>query len=217
MAQAIPRRRTDRRPFGEREVTPDLIGQLVTAAGREGVALSDTKLEDMPMLAIATAMAQSGETSDPEYRNELRRWTNRPMWSNDGVPQSTGVAHAPRRVPVRDFVEPPNEGITIEPGGDRGAHYLILHGEHDGDDAWLRAGQAASAVLLTATSLGLAVAPISDVIEVDHPRELVRGILRRRGYPYLVVRCGYSTDTTPIEPVPRRDPVEVVEKVERTM
>jgi hypothetical protein len=116
-----------------------------------------------------------------------------------------------RRVPVRDFVEPPNEGIAVEPGGDRGAHYLILHGEHDGEADWLRAGQAASAVLLTAVSLGLAVAPISDVIEVERPRDLLRGILRGQGHPYLVIRCGYATDPAPLDPVPRRDPHEAVE------
>jgi nitroreductase len=211
MADAISRRRTDRRPFSPRDVTADVIDQLVAAADREGVALYDTKLEHMPMLAIAVAMAQSREVADPEYRQELRRWTNRPMWSKDGVPPSTGVAHAPRRVPVRDFVEPPHEGIAVEPGGDLGAHYLILHGSADSDVDWLRAGQAASAVLLTAVSLGLATAPISDVIEVERPRELLRGILRGAGHPYLVIRCGYPTDTTPIDPVPRRGPGDAVD------
>jgi hypothetical protein len=113
----------------------------VAAARREGAALDDTKPENMPMLAIAVAMAQSRETADPEYVNELRRWTNRPPWSNDGVPQSTGVIHVPRRVLVRDFVEPPNDGVAMQAGGDQGAHYLILHGEHDAVADWLRAGQ----------------------------------------------------------------------------
>jgi hypothetical protein len=64
---------------------------------------------------------------------------------------------------------------------------------------------------LTAVSLGLAVAPISDVIEVEHPRDLLRGILRGRGYPYLVIRCGYPTDSTALAPTPRRDRAEAVE------
>ncbi len=208
--RAVPVRRTDRRPFRTEAVPDGVIQQLAAAAEREGVRVHDTTLEQMPMLAVAVAYAQSREISNEAYRGELMRWTNRPAWSNDGVPPSTGVARAPRRVPVRDFVLSSDQGIEVPPGGDRGARYLIVNGSGEEPLDWLRAGEGASAVLLTAVSLGLAVAPISDVIEVEHPRGLLRGLLRTGGYPYLVIRCGYADDTTAIDPAPRRDAAEVV-------
>ena len=60
---------------------------------------------------------------------------------------------------------------------------------------WLRAGEALSAVLLTAVSRGLAVAPITDVLEVEHPRELVTAYCVPGGIPYALVRCGYRGAT----------------------
>jgi hypothetical protein len=207
---AITARRTDRRPFGDEPVADDRIRSLVAAARREGARLHDVRPNQMPMLAIAVASAQATEKSDPAFRSELLRWTNRPQWSLDGVPQSTGVAHVARRVPVRDFATPPNEGMMVEPGGDHGARYLIVYGPGDEPSDWLVAGEAVSAVLLTAVNLGLSVAPISDVIEVERPRSLIRGLLPKSGQPYLIVRCGQSVDGAPIAETPRRGATEAI-------
>jgi hypothetical protein len=111
---------------------------------------------------------------------------------------------------VRDFVTAPNEGMIVEPGGDHGARYLIVYGSGDEPRDWLAAGEAVSAVLLTAVSLGLGVAPISDVIEVERPRSLIRGLLPEPGQPYLIVRCGQSMDPTPIAETPRRGATEAI-------
>jgi nitroreductase len=208
--KAITARRTDRRPFGDDPVPAATVRRLVQAVQREGVRLHDVRVDQMPMLAVAVASAEAAETGDAAYRNELLRWINRPQWSNDGVPPGTGVAHVARRVPVRDFVVAPNTGMPVEPGGDRGARYLIVYGDGEAPLDWLRAGEGASALMLTAVSLGLGVAPISDVIEVERPRQLVRGLLPGAGRPYLVVRCGHPVDTTPIADAPRRAAAEVV-------
>jgi nitroreductase len=207
---AISARRTDRRPFGDEPVTAPIVDRLGQAVEREGVRLHDVRVDQMPMLAVAVASAEAVETSDPAYRTELLRWVNRPQWSNDGVPQDTGVAHVARRVPVRDFVVAPNTGMPVEPGGDRGSRYLIVYGDGEAPLDWLRAGEAVSALLLTAVSAGLGVAPISDVIEVERPRQLVRRLLPRPGQPYLIVRCGHPVDATPIADTPRRDATEAV-------
>jgi hypothetical protein len=210
LREAIPIRRTDRRPFADKPVPPELLELLVDAAAQEGVRLHRVRLGQMPMLAIAVAMAAADELSNPGYRLELLRWTNRPEWSGDGVPVETAVTKVPRRVPVRQFALDPKAGVPINPGGDRGAAYLILHGEGTEPGDWLRAGEALSAVLLTAVSRGLAVAPITDVLEVAHPRELVTGLLNPPSTPYVLVRCGYQTDPTPLAPSPRRDSSEVI-------
>ena len=65
-------------------------------------------------------------------------------------------------------------------------------------------------MLLTATSLGLATAPITDVIEVAHSRELVGGLVPAGRHPFAVIRCGWSASTEPLAEAPRRDPAEAI-------
>jgi nitroreductase len=210
MHAAIAQRRTDRRPFGDEPVTPETVTRLKAAAEAERVHLHRVRLDQMPMLAIAVATAGAQEMADSAYRNELIRWTNHPEWSNDGVPSGTAVQRVPRRVPVREFAVEPQQGMPITPGGDRGATYLILYGEGEQPRYWLRAGEALSAVLLTAVALGLSVAPISDVIEVEHPRQLVRGLLGGLGHPYIVIRCGWGRSGAGLAEAPRRDAADVI-------
>jgi hypothetical protein len=209
MRDAMMRRRTDRRPFGDRRVPADALAALEAAAESEGARLHIVGLGQMPMLAIAVAQAAAAEMSEPDYRMELMRWTNRPQWSGDGVPPEATVERAPRRVPVRELALEPNSGQPVDTIGDRGAAYVVLFGDSDGAADWFAAGEAASNLLLTATTLGLATEPISDAIEVSHPRDLITGLLPG-GHPYLVVRCGWSEYPNPVPPVARRDPQEAI-------
>ena len=211
LREAIARRRTDRRPYADRAVPADVLAELTAAAEAEGVALHRVRYDQMPMLAIAVGVAGATEMAEPEYVSELIRWTNRPEWSHDGVPPATAVQKVPRRVPVREFAVSPQEGMPVAAGGDLGAAYLILHGPDAADPrSWLRAGQALSAVLLTAVSHGLAVAPITDVLEVAHPRELVQSLVGGTAEPYAVIRCGYPVDDTELPEAPRRSAEEAI-------
>jgi hypothetical protein len=153
------------------------------------------------------------------YRIELVQWTNRPEWSHDGVPPETMVQRVPRRVPVRDFAPPSVlaagasevRGIPVAPGGDRGAAFLVLHGPGQERLDWLRAGEALSAVLLGACRAGLAAAPFTDVLEVAHPRSLVRGLLPGQAHPYVLVRIGYPVGGGDLPAAPRRSVDEVLQ------
>lgn len=220
LREAIARRRTDRRPFAAEPVPPGVLAALADAAAAEGTALHRVRLDQMPMLAVAVAAAGATELASPRYRIELIQWTNRPEWSHDGVPPETTVRHGPRRVPVRDFTalsaangpDPlgVEQGLVVPAGGDGGAAYLILHGPLVRRLDWLRAGEALSAVLLAAVRHGLAAAPFSDVLEVEHPRELVRGLLPGPSHPYIAIRCGYPGSDGSIPRAPRRGVDEVV-------
>jgi nitroreductase len=203
---AIPTRRTDRRGYADRPVPDEVLEALAEAAWSCGVQLHRVRYDQMPMFAIAAAVAGSAQTADPAYLNELMRWTNRPQWSNDGVPPATAVQRVPRRVPVREFALTPHKGIPVEPGGDIGSAYLVLHGPGTTRTDRLRAGEALSAVLLTAVARGLRVAPITDVVDVDHPRDLIRGLLPEHDEPYAAIRCGYAQDEddTVLPATPRR-------------
>jgi hypothetical protein len=69
---------------------------------------------------------------------------------------------------------------------ERPAHAVLLTGGDEPPD-WVRAGEALSAVLLTATSEGLA----SDLVAIQSARSALRQVLGDIGYPMVVVRLGY--------------------------
>ncbi|BCB89783.1 Acg family FMN-binding oxidoreductase [Phytohabitans suffuscus] len=208
---AIPDRRTDRRAFGERPVPPEALSRLRAAVEAEGAFLHVVRPDQMPMLAVATADAAAIETADPAYRYEVHHWTNRPSWTGDGVPNGVAVRQVPRRVMLRDHALDGEPGLEPGSGNDRGAAYAILFGRDDTPSSWLSAGEALSALLLTAVLEGLAAAPISDTIELAWPRRLMRDLLAGVGEPYLVIRLGVPAESAELPPVPRRAPDDVIE------
>lgn len=211
MAASIPRRRTDRRAFGDRPVSAAMLTRLRRFVESEGAYLHLVPHDDVPMLAIATERAAVVEHDDPAFRAELDRWTNRPQWRGDGVPPTTTVEPEPRRVEVRDFVpEGATAGLKAGDGVDKGAAYVIVFGNGDEPIDLLRGGEAVSALLLLATAEGLASAPLSEAVEVIWPRLLLRGLMSDLGEPYLVVRLGYRVDKTPLPPSPRREAAEAI-------
>ena len=211
MAAAIDRRRTDRRAFGDHVVSEEILTRLRRFVEFEGAYLHAVSPDQVAMLAVPTEHAALAEHDDPQYRAELDRWTNRPQWRGDGVPPTTAVEPAARRVPVRDFTpEGATAGLTAGAGVDKGAAYVIVFGPTDQPLDLLRGGEAVSALLLLATAEGLATAPLSEAVEVTWPRHLLRGLLADIGEPYLAVRLGYPVSKAPLPSVPRRAAAEVI-------
>ncbi|MFY1683132.1 Acg family FMN-binding oxidoreductase [Micromonospora sp.] len=211
LTEAIPRRRTDRRAFGDRPVPDEVLTGLRAAVEAEGAHLHVVRTDQMPMLAVSTGRAADAELADPGYRGELHRWTHRSVGSGDGVPTSTAVRPAPRRVPLRDYAPGDAAGLAAGADFDRGAAYVILFGDRDDPAGWLRGGEALSALLLTATAAGLSTAPISDTIELAWPRRMMRELLADVGEPYLVVRVGWGPPAAELPAAPRRPAAEVIE------
>jgi hypothetical protein len=210
MAAAMPRRRTDRRAFGDRPVPEAELTKLRRFVEAEGAYLHVVRPDQIPVLAISAERAGNAELDDPAYRADLSRWTARPGYAGDGVPRATAVRPELRRVPVRDFAPGATAGLAAGPAHDQGAAYVVLFGDDDRRIGLLRGGEALSALLLLATADGLATAPLSDAIEMEWPRHLLRGLLADLGEPYLVVRLGYPTEKEPLPEVPRRDPGTVI-------
>ncbi|HET9518665.1 MAG TPA: nitroreductase [Actinoplanes sp.] len=208
---AITQRRTDRRSFGERQVAPEILDTLRSVVEAEDSYLHYVRRDQMPLLATSTARAAADELDDPAYRAELQAWTNRKAGSGDGVPVTTAVRPAPRRVPIRNYAPGGSAGLPAGDGFDIGASFAILFGATDDPPGWLRGGEALSALLLTATADGLATAPLSDAIELEWPRQLMHDLLAEVGAPYLVIRLGYSDSTEELPPAPRRAAADVIE------
>ncbi|NMO57272.1 nitroreductase [Actinoplanes sp. TBRC 11911] len=215
MAAAIYHRHTDRRSFGDREVTEFELTKLRRFVEFEGAYLHVVRPDQIAQLAISAELAAGAEIDDPDYRAELYRWTHRPSFTGDGVPPATAVKSELRRVPIRDFA--PDETAGLDAGGahDQGAAYVVVFGTGDQPVDLLRGGEALSALLLLATADGLATAPLSDAVEVEWPQHLLRGLLAGIGEPYIAVRLGYlpvGQDPAPL--APRRDPRDVITIIE---
>jgi hypothetical protein len=203
MYAAIDRRRTDRRPFSTVPVPTSDLRLLVDAAEQAGAHLHLIREDDVAAFAAIAEQASAIQLSDPRYHTDLASWV-----TPSGVPADTVVPPVERRVPVRDFA--PSGGADLEPGmhSDAAARWAVVFTDGDAVGDWLRAGEALSAVLLTATAAGLAAAPISDVTETTATRERLRHMLSRIGYPQIGVRVGYP----PVDGVPEspRRPVRDV-------
>ncbi len=72
--------------------------------------------------------------------------------------------------------------------------------------AWLRAGEATSIVLLTATALGLANCPITEPLEVADTRDEVReDVFGTDAHPQMLLRIGWApVNADPLPSTPRR-------------
>ena len=210
LADAISRRRTDRRAFGDRPVSDETLAGLRRAVEQQGAYLHVVPHDQVPMLGVSSEQAADIESADPAYRAELTHWTNRPAWTGDGVPPATAVEPTVRRVPVRDFAPHGDGVLPVGPDHDKGAAYVILFGLGDQPLDLLRGGEALSALLLSATAEGLSTAPLTETVEVAWPRYLVRELLSDVGEPYVVVRVGYAEFGETLPMTSRRAAIDVI-------
>jgi hypothetical protein len=109
-----------------------------------------------------------------------------------------------RRLPGGGLRQPPQP--TGQGAAADAAELLVLGTAGDDPDDHLRAGEAASAVLLTATRLGLATTPLSQALEVDEVRRAIRrDVLHSVEHPQLLIRVGWApTGAAELPPTPRR-------------
>jgi hypothetical protein len=210
MAAVIPRRHTDRRSFADRAVSDRELSKLRRFVECEGAHLHTVRREQVARLAFAADAAGQAELENPEYRADLQKWTGRPAQAGDGVSPATAVRPGPRRVPLRDYF--PASPAELDPGAthDEGAAYVVLFGTGDRPLDLLRGGEALSALLLLAAADGLSASPLSDAVELEWPRQLIRHLLAGLSEPYLIVRLGYRTSSDSAPAAPRRDLRDIV-------
>ncbi|WP_239107391.1 Acg family FMN-binding oxidoreductase [Spirilliplanes yamanashiensis] len=189
LVQSMWVRHTDRRPLGAEPLSAAAVSVLAEAARAEGVHLHVLDPGQVYDLAAAANRAAAVEAADERAQAELAYWTSR--GDGLGVPASAVPAVPPATtVPARDFGRPGT--LPVGEGHDRAAVYGVLYGPGDDRADWLRAGEALSAAWLTATVNGVALLPLSAVIEVDVTRSALRRLISGFGWPYLVLRLGIA-------------------------
>ncbi|HLU46100.1 MAG TPA: nitroreductase family protein [Natronosporangium sp.] len=212
LAEAIPKRRTDRRSPSAQPVPAQVLAELRADCEAQQIHLHLLPPEQVADLAAAAERANEQSTANPAAHQELRYWIEGPHPPGTGMPPAV-LPDQPghTRVPTREFGLPGT--LPLRNGGDRAATYAVFFGEHDTAEAWLRAGEALSATWLAATRHGLALLPFSGVMEVPVTRIFLTKLLSGIGYPYLVARLAYPDPHQPAPPrTPRLAPTETIQE-----
>lgn len=211
LSTAITRRRTDRRRYGSWPVPWGDIALMGARAARAGVMLR--QVDEIPRLHDIVMDSVSRRSSDADYLAELSAWSGR-FGSVAGVPaRNTPEPDPSAAIPARVFAGPalrPEPGESAEP---EGSVVVALGTESDDDLARLRAGEATSLVLLSATALGLASCPVTEPLEIPETRQAVRAdVFGDTGHPQMMVRVGWpSAGADPLPPTPRRPVPDVAD------
>ncbi|WP_433296329.1 Acg family FMN-binding oxidoreductase [Pseudonocardia sp. CA-142604] len=214
---AITSRHTDRRRMSHRPVPRELLQSLQKHARRAGaeLVLTDPGVREKLMMALSEATEL--QYQEPGYAAELRIWTHRLPGSHDGVP-ATSVPPRPigatKATGLSHFGRPALAQPPLPPGrspDDDAADFLVL--ATPGDDVLdqLKAGEAASAVLLEATRIGLATTPLSQALEIAASRHhLQTDVLGIPEHPQLVIRVGWPAAGSADLPMTPRRPLRSV-------
>jgi nitroreductase len=211
--QTTLRRRTDRRPFEPTPISEDDLAALGATADAQNVHLYLVEPAQLPALAAAAASAADAELGHAATRAELVRWTHRRPDAAVGLATNSTVPSSQRPVRLRPSAADEAGELDPGPGDDSGARYLILWGDQDGRRAWLSAGIALSAVLLTAAERGLATSPMTDLVEVTSTRLVLRRLLHWQGHPYAVIRVGVAGSDVGV-PAAHREPHDALVEID---
>jgi hypothetical protein len=214
LLRSIERRRTDRRRMSHRPVPSEHLRLLDEHARHAGALLiTATGPALRERLGAALTDAASRQHWTPGYPAELELWTRRYAGARDGVPAGNiapPLVGAVGATPLRQFPRGRLDQPQRVPGQEAGvdaSELLVISTPGDDILDQLRAGEATSAVLLAATTLGLASTPLSQAVEIDVTRRAIqRDVLHIPEQPQIVLRIGWpATHAAEIPPTPRRD------------
>jgi nitroreductase len=210
LAAAIPRRRTDRRFFSYWPVPRADIATIGVRVARMGIQLRRVEMTIDIKAIVASAVWQ--HIHDDEYLAELTTWSGR-YASTAGVPaRSIPEPDQQAPLPGRVFAG----AALAQPASAIAAHdhavLLALGTATDDRLARLRAGEATSMALLTATSMGLATCPVTEPLELEQTREAIRSeVFGETDHPQVMLRIGWAPiGADPLPATPRRPMNEVV-------
>jgi nitroreductase len=209
LADAIPRRHTNRTPFETTVIPASVVAELRHAAEIEQAWLPRLDAEQREHLRELVHKGHQAQISDPEFVAEWKHWTARDRSSRDGVPEYAAGATPSDNGGwiLRDF------GTRQRGKSDDSEPLVVVIGSFDDTRTdRLRAGQAMQRVLLTATAAGLDASFISQPVEVPAVRTELRHLLGDGLWPQIVLRLGHGA---PVPWTPRRSLDDVLMQPDR--
>jgi hypothetical protein len=212
--QAIPKRRSNRGPFEDRQVPERLLSALQAAAWEEGAWLHLVEDEDTKH-TIAELIAEGDriQLADKRFRRELASWVhpNRTK-SRDGMPLYAfgfrDLISLAGPFVIRTFDTGKGQAAKDRQLAEGSPVLAILGTEGNAPADWLAVGQALARVLLRARAEGVWTSFLDQPIEVPKLRSRLRETIGQAGLPQLLLRMGYGSD---VRPTPRRPVEEVLE------
>jgi len=200
---ALKKRRTDRRRPAARHVPRERLDGLLAlgpTAGATIVAVVSRRARAELLQILAEA--QKAQRLNPDYVDEIVRWTGRE--DDEGIPASSllrretasgGPEVAPSRFPSGTLTDHHVESEPVEPA------LIAICTSSDDTASRLRAGEALGAVLVKGAAEGLAMVPLSQAIEVDRTRQLLQHeLLDDKASPQILVQVGWPP--TAVEEIP---------------
>ena len=222
MLEAVPHRHTHRGPFEPAPLPAGLLAGLQQDATTEGATLAiiDPDRADRKLAALLATVSRD-QNLDPVSRAEILRWTRDASSSaRDGVP-----AHAfptqpdcspwrpsPGRLssgwlPQRDFDLGRGLGL-LATGGPPAAVTGVLVTAGDGEEDWLRAGQALNRLLLHAASQWAFARLQTQPLQAGTIRDLIGTRLALPGVPQMLLQFGVARTAHPTGRRPAADLTE---------
>jgi nitroreductase len=189
LAAAIPRQRNDWRPYCAWPVSTADISLIGARAANAGV--TTRRVDKVPVIREFVTQAVEGHRADYEDVSELAPRTGG---------HASGADSVHRNTPTSD-PEPANDTTVV----------LALGTRDDSRLARLRAGEAMSSALLSATAVGLASCPLAEPWKSAEGRDTLHanlfGIV---GFPQILLRLGWPpVDADPLPAPPRRPFLDV--------
>jgi len=215
LLDSIRGRRTDRRRLTSWPVPSErLISLSATGSIWGAQVLPVTSEAAKSRIYYLTRRAGAIQSRNPRYVEELAAWTH-------GASRVDGMQ--PEVIPARDELSPadsvnrrfangtlPDPEVDAEPSEDG---LLVVCTSSDDVISRLRAGEALSAVWLSATHDNMALVPLSQAIEVDETREEVQSdVLGGLAFPQLLLRVGWLPLSRNELPMTGRRPLSEVVK-----
>ncbi|MFF0490236.1 Acg family FMN-binding oxidoreductase [Nocardia sp. NPDC004068] len=207
LAAAIAHRRSDRRRFRSGRIPSLRTWAAAEYARRFGADVCTLGEDERARLAPMFRTAAREHAQDALYQVELATWSGHDGETGDGVPaRNAAPIHTDDQLPGRAFANPALIDPAARPDG---AEWLAVCTEADDRVDELRAGEALSALLLSATRLGLATCVQTEPLGVVELRERMRHSVCGDAYPQALVRTGVPLGAAPLPETPRRGVDEV--------
>jgi nitroreductase len=200
LAEAMPRRYTDRSPYDGTPVPAELLAEARAVATELGVWLRVvTDPGQRTTLAAILTDAEAAEAADPEYAAELAART-RETGGQEGIPAEAAGRDWPAGVvddmPLRDFTghaAHPHPGADDTPPVVVRDTLVLLGTETDTPADWVHTGRALAWLLLRAAAAGVSSQPLGPAIDQHAARLRLRRELHLVGHAQFLLRMGYGS------------------------